>query len=143
MESAKAKKQYFLDEGYIVDKVWCVFDHDNRERLFNDALNEAHNNGFEVAYSVPQFELWYLLHYQECNKHIDSKQLMLQLKKKIPGYSKTKDYTQALESRRDDAIQNAKKIRDMHKRDDKPETTNPATRVDILVEQLFELFSKK
>lgn len=143
MESAKDKKQYFLDEGYIVDKVWCVFDHDNRDRIFNDALLEAHNNGFEVAYSVPQFELWYLLHYQEQFAHIDKTQLLRQLKKKIPGYSKTKDYTKTLEPLRKTAVRNAKKIRATHKRIGKPETTNPATRVDVLVEQLFALFSRK
>jgi hypothetical protein len=120
VESAKARKQFFLDEGHIVDKVWCVFDHDNRDQIFNDAIHEARNNGFEVAYSVPQFELWYLLHFQEQFAHIDKTQLLQQLKKKTHGYSKTKDYTEMLEPRREKAVRNAKKTRTMHKRDNKP-----------------------
>lgn len=50
------------------DQVWCVFDRDDvpAER-FNRALAEARQQDIHVAYSNQAFELWYLLHFQECS----------------------------------------------------------------------------
>jgi hypothetical protein len=50
------------------DQVWCVFDRDEipAER-FNRALELARQKKIRVAYSNPAFELWYALHFQECD----------------------------------------------------------------------------
>lgn len=45
------------------DQVWCVFDHD-AHGTFEDALNEAAKAQIRVAYSIPCFEFWYLLHFE-------------------------------------------------------------------------------
>lgn len=50
------------------DQVWCVFDRDevSAER-FNRAMELAKRRKIRVAYSNPAFELWYALHFQECD----------------------------------------------------------------------------
>ena len=51
-------------DGTPYDQIWCVFDRDDWPvTLFNQAFEDARNNGIEVAYSNEAFELWYLLHF--------------------------------------------------------------------------------
>jgi len=59
VESAKDLKK---QEDY--DQVWCVFDRDNwLPQDFNNAIQNAENQNFNVAYSNEAFELWYVLHF--------------------------------------------------------------------------------
>ncbi len=45
-------------------QVWCVFDRDDvKPEEFTGALRLAEGHGFEIAYSNPAFELWFLLHF--------------------------------------------------------------------------------
>lgn len=58
-------------------EIWCVFDLDftksdpNSKQQFNQAIQLAENQNFNIAYSNDAFELWLLLHYQ----HFDAKSL--------------------------------------------------------------------
>lgn len=46
------------------DRVWAVFDKDSfPEKNFNAAVNKAHSNHIECAWSNEAFELWYLYHF--------------------------------------------------------------------------------
>jgi hypothetical protein len=53
------------DDNLIFDEVWCVFDVDEHPRI-PEALDLARRNGISVAMSNPCFELWLLLHVQDC-----------------------------------------------------------------------------
>ena len=55
-------------------RVWCVFDRDEvKAEQFNKAYELAQRKGFAVAYSNPAFELWLLLHFQECRAPLSSR----------------------------------------------------------------------
>ena len=57
------------DEEY--DQVWCVFDRDDwPPQDFNNAIHQAENHNFKVAYSNEAFELWYILHFEFLNTGI-------------------------------------------------------------------------
>ena len=51
------------------DKIYCVFDRDDRP-YFNEALQLAIDNNIETIKSYPCFELWYILHYGYFSKCI-------------------------------------------------------------------------
>jgi hypothetical protein len=56
-EADKAKKRYY-------DQCWVVFDKDDfPAKDFNQAIQYAEKNGFQVAYSNQAFEYWFLLHF--------------------------------------------------------------------------------
>lgn len=47
------------------DHYWVVFDKDeNTNDIFNSAIDQAINHGFNVAYSNQSFEFWFILHFQ-------------------------------------------------------------------------------
>lgn len=68
LKLVETTKEILKNETY--DKVWCVFDMDykpdenNCQAQFDNAIEMAHQNNFEVAYSNDAFELWFYLHYQ-------------------------------------------------------------------------------
>ncbi|MGW0036174.1 RloB family protein [Gordonia sp. NPDC003376] len=58
-----------------LDEVWCIFDVEwpkNHPRL-KDALQKARDNDLRLAVSNPCFELWLILHLEDCRKWNDSK----------------------------------------------------------------------
>lgn len=81
------------------DQVYAVFDRDDHESYFN-ALNLAASLegrmkndarqpvSFKAIASVPSFELWLLLHYQDIQAPIHRDEVMQRLKHYIPGYDK-------------------------------------------------------
>ena len=51
-------------QSKIYDHYWVVFDKDNTQnQTFNESIDLARRNGFQVAYSNQAFELWFLLHF--------------------------------------------------------------------------------
>lgn len=61
----KAAVQQAANVAYT--QVWCVFDRDNlSSEVFTAMYQHATKHGFQVAYSNPCFELWYLLHFERC-----------------------------------------------------------------------------
>ncbi len=81
------------------EQVYAVFDRDDHHSYFN-ALNLAQsldgklrNDGgqpvsFKAIASVPSFELWLLLHYEDIQAPIDRHEVIERLKQHIPGYEK-------------------------------------------------------
>jgi hypothetical protein len=81
------------------EQVYAVFDRDDH-RTYSDALRSAesrdgklHNDNkqpgrFRVIASVPSFELWLLLHYEDIQAPIHRDEVMQRLKRHMPGYAK-------------------------------------------------------
>lgn len=99
------------------DQAWCVFDVDEFE--VESAKREAGRRGYEVAASDPCFELWLLLHHEDCRAFQDGyKAVERRLKKHVAKYDKTKlDFTNYADGV-SDAILRAEKL---------GETGNPST----------------
>lgn len=81
------------------ERVYAVFDRDDHPSYF-DALRSAesldgslrNDNGQAVSFkaipSVPSFELWLLLHYEDIQAPIDRYEVMRRLKRYLPDYEK-------------------------------------------------------
>lgn len=81
------------------EQVYAVFDRDDHNSYVN-ALNLAESlDGklkndckqgvrFQAIASVPSFELWLLLHYEDIQAPIHRKEVMARLKKHLPHYEK-------------------------------------------------------
>lgn len=104
------------------DQVFAVFDRDDHESYFNalklaESLDRKHKNDnkqlvrFQAIPSVPSFELWLLLHFEDIQFSIDRHEVMRRLKKHLPGYEKGCENTFALTSSRlDDAYARANSL---------------------------------
>lgn len=117
------------------NQVWCVFDRDDHLFL-NEAIQQAEANGFNVAFSNPSFELWFLLHFTDQNASIHRTIVDKKLKEYIPNYTKSMNVYSLIKSRQDEAINRAKVLRKMHESNKNEITCNPSTSVDKLVENL-------
>lgn len=81
------------------DKVYAVFDRDDHESYGEaldrvEALDKVYRNDdrklveFHAIASVPSFELWLLLHFDDVAAPLHRDQVMERLKVRIPGYAK-------------------------------------------------------
>lgn|SRR5665648_202991 len=123
------------------DDIWCVFDCDNNPNTH--ILTACKNAGkrVKICLSNPSFELWYLLHFAYNESPLTNPVLMAQLERKINGYKKTEDYFDLLESSRETAIKNAKKINNLHESngiDLFSTESNPSTHVYKIVEDILK-----
>ncbi len=81
------------------DQVYAVFDRDDHDSYF-DALSLARSLdgnlrnderqpvSFRAVPSIPSFELWLLLHYEDIQGPIHRDDVMARLKQHMPGYDK-------------------------------------------------------
>lgn len=145
VEFAKGKVEYARRDGDPFDEVWCVFDRDDHLKIA-DAMTQAKHQtdpegGFEVAFSNPCFELWFLLHFRYSSGHQHRTAVARELKQKdrIAGYDKPMDVYGLLKDKQDDAIGNAKRLRKHHKDCNAGRQENPCTNVDELVVGLNKL----
>jgi len=81
------------------DQVYAVFDRDDHDSYFN-ALDlaksldgklrndERQPVSFRPIVSIPSFELWLLLHYEDIRAPIHRDEVLARLKRHIPGYEK-------------------------------------------------------
>ena len=81
------------------DQLYAVFDRDDHDS-YRDALDVAQSLdgklrnddrqlvSFKAIASIPSFELWLLLHYEEIQAPIHRDEVMVRLKQYIPGYDK-------------------------------------------------------
>ena len=142
VQCAKDSKIKIMKEEQLeYDSIWCVFDRDEHLYVL-EAIKEAKNNGFQVAFSNPSFELWYLLHFQDQTAHIERWDVCkkLGLPECIPNYKKgMKDLFSNLEDNLPDAIARAQKLRKIHRDNLNKTTENPSTTVDELVSFLLKL----
>lgn len=81
------------------EQVYAVFDRDDHDSYFNalakaESLDRKLKNDnkqfvrFQAIASVPSFELWLLLHYEDIRAQIHRDEVMRRLKTYIPGYAK-------------------------------------------------------
>ncbi|NTU44914.1 MAG: RloB domain-containing protein [Chlorobiaceae bacterium] len=99
-------RQLFLEgdrhrgiQARAFDQVYAVFDRDDHESYFNalqlaESLDQKYINDekqpvlFRAIPSVPSFELWLLLHFEEILSPIDRDEVMRRLKQYVPQYEK-------------------------------------------------------
>lgn len=132
-------------DGY--DEVWCVFDAEAkitqiaRPNLLQ-ALAYANTHKISVALSNPCFELWLLLHAEDCFGWIDSQQaqsrcgaLGMIKEKHLPQIARILEQYERARNR-------AAQLEEMHNRNmtTNPIQRNPSTRVYLLVDTLFAAF---
>lgn len=82
------------------DELWCVFDRDeNTDAQLTRAKEAARKYGYNIAFSNPCFELWFILHYRKQKAHIENADIALKiLKGFMPDYEKNSDvYDELLE----------------------------------------------
>lgn len=120
------------------DQVWCVFDRDSfPERDFNNAIQSASKEGFNVAYSNEAFEIWYILHFQYISTGIHRSKYKQKLTKLLGfEYKKNNELMyDVLLDKQQDAIKNSIKL--LKENDpNNPARSNPSTTVFLLVQEL-------
>lgn len=88
-------------------------------------------------------ELWFLLHVQDQNAHLDRVNANRELKRHFPDYDKgDRDFFRKLRNAGDEnaAKQRAKDLRVMHDRNgNDPNLSNPSSKMDTLVEAIQAL----
>jgi hypothetical protein len=134
------------------ERVYVVFDRDEH-RTYHDALNRANqlngklkndekkNVAFLPIPSVPCFEFWLLLHFDDVQAYFHRNEIFAQLKRHLHNYEKGLDGVYAAtQDRLPTASQRASKLRQRYS----PHTgTDPYTGVDELVEKLKSIVVKK
>lgn len=133
----KLQREYRQKNGYDYGQIWCVFDRDEFPLdRFNQALLLARQSGFQVAYSNPSFEFWYLLHFgfsdRPMTRHACASDLGTQLG---CTYEKNLRLYKQMKPNQDDAIANAIKLLARYPSPD-PANDNPSTTVHLLVQEL-------
>jgi len=133
-----------IDDESLIE-VWCVFDADNRDRSasncqrLSEAFCEAKAKNCHCAFSNPKFELWYLLHYENCRDYVTGQEVDKRLKKHLKNYSKSqRGLYELLESKQGSALKRAKAMRTLvHDSESIIIPSNPSTDVDKLIEFLL------
>ena len=132
--------------------VYAVFDRDAHDSFF-----EAHHAAaglaatlrndlkkkisFKVIASVPNFEFWLLLHFEDVRAPLHRDEAMQRLKKYLPKYAKgATDVYASTAARQDVATTRAKRLLDARHRSDDGAAL-PYTQVVELVDYLFSLKS--
>ncbi len=139
-----AIEEYNKHKDY--DQVYCVFDkeHANYQEAL-DKIDVLRNKlPIHAIQSVPCFEYWLLLHFDDTSKPYQQKgnksagdQLKSELKKYIKNYHESdKDVFEKTKMLLSLAINRAKKI---DKLQEKNGTDNPSTKIYRLVEYLIEI----
>jgi hypothetical protein len=125
------------------EQVFAVFDRDDHESYFDALTKAAQLDGklrndvreavvFRAIASVPCFELWLLLHYEEIGHAIHRDEVLRRLKRHIPSYEKGKSgYFALTKSRLPEALQRAEKLMKQHSAH---EGCEPYTDLGILVQ---------
>ena len=123
------------------DTVWAMFDRDEHSR-FAQAKDMARGNGIRLAISNPCFELWGILHYQECDAPLDRHECQRKLGELCPGYSNKKgkifDDPEVIESKYQDAVGRAENALTRRREEGDPEG-NPSTTVHRLTGHILSL----
>ena len=135
----------FLRKDRGFEWIFAVFDRDDHSTYANALLrarqldntlrsDEKRVVRFLAVPSVPCFELWLLIHFEDvwAPRHRD--EVLTRLKRFLPGYHKgSADTYEKTESRLDGAISRAKQLRQRYEPD---KGTDPYTNVDEVVERL-------
>ena len=131
---------YYPEEG---DVIWCVFDRDeNSDAVLQKAKYAAKQKGYQLAYSNPSFELWFLLHFVNQRTKVANCQAVIRMLKqsgRMEKYEKNQDVYDQLKPLQKDAVERAKQR--IHALEEEnieviSRESNPATTVAELVEYL-------
>ena len=120
--------------------IWCIMDVEQHKTLAG-ALQEAKDNGVQVALSNPCFEFWFLLHFEQpAGSFPRGKDVQKALQAWHPGYKKGKPATfgefYAFTNR---AIRNSKAVLRAMGNPDDLSNCNPSTHIHRVVENLKNL----
>jgi hypothetical protein len=133
------------------EEVWCVFDRDDhpsfvaaieKAKVIQEQLRKKLGQGFifRAAPSVPCFELWYLIHFEEQTRAEESATILEKLRAWIPNYDKgLPGLWNRLEPTVAMAIDRAEGLRGRAVRNG---NLNPSTEVDQLVKHLIGMRKK-
>ena len=101
---------YYPDEG---DIIWCIFDRDdNTNAMLYKAKQVAVKEGYQIAFSNPSFEIWFLLHFNNQTTPVENCEAAIKLLKKkgrLERYEKNKEVYEQLKPLQEVAIDRAKK----------------------------------
>lgn len=94
-EAISAREQE-KQKGKSFNFSWVVFDKDDYQD-FDEAIEFAGKNGFEVAYSNQAFELWFLLHFKKYSGKLHRREYPKLLEKYLGlPYSKQEGFAKML-----------------------------------------------
>ncbi|WP_175421236.1 RloB family protein [Marinitoga sp. 1135] len=139
--------------GNIYGNIWLVFDKDDfSDDSFNKAIEEAINNGYNVAWSNKCFELWLFLYFESnysdltCNEYVNKLDSKIKQHIDKKGYSKNReDIFEILEKtigwRK--AYNNAEKLIKKFRKENSYAKKAPCTTVHYLVKELMEIVENK
>jgi hypothetical protein len=115
------------------DEIWCVVDVDEFD--IESTVQEARRAGIELAVSNPCFELWLLLHVEDCRSQAPKCATALKrLLKRVPRYNKTRLDFAHFACGVDQAVNRARTLDPSGARFG----LNPSTNVWRLVERMIE-----
>jgi hypothetical protein len=140
-EVKKAKKQGDWSSKLQYDSVWCVFDVEKvaDNTSFYRAVDKALANKLQLGISNPAFEYWYLLHFRYTTRQFsDAEEIIGELKKYIPCYTKTKDVLRDLLEHTEKAITHAQRILAENPDQENP-YPNPSTTICKLVKKMIDM----
>ena len=119
------------------DEIWCVFDRDDHADVPN-ALQTARDRAIGVAFSIPCFELWLVLHVADQQAHVERHDI--QRKCGELGLTEGKSVAASAEGRLksgfDAAKRRARQLNDMHLRSGAADNSNPSSDAWRLVDRL-------
>ncbi len=122
------------------DFVWLVFDFDENEERVEEAIKIAKKENFNVALSIPSFELWIVLHYRFWEHRCTNEDINTEVEKQIPNHKSRSDIYEVLYPNIQVALDNAKKLKnrktDLNEEELYTSKANPITHVFKLVELL-------
>lgn len=160
MKYAVELKKQAQNDNLPYEQVWCVYDRDEHPNI-NEAHSQARDNNIEVAFSVPSFELWILLHFEFQSAYIERDDVNEKIQNHFPQYLKGKSYYQlsanrmiAIQSHEKGnrvfkelppykiAITRAEKLRTQHRKAYRETDANPSTTIDRLIIALDDIAAK-
>jgi hypothetical protein len=136
------QEPYYPEDG---DVIWCVFDRDsNTDADIAKAAKRATDYSYNLAFSNPSFELWFLLHFVNQRQPLQTADDVINELNKIMDirtYSKSKSYFDVLLPNQVAAIKQAHELVNIHGKNGitiLSRNSNPCTTVVELVEFLNE-----
>lgn len=121
------------------EKVYCIFDIDNfnNKNQLTQEIIEAEKKGIKIIYSNKCFELWLLLHFENCQSVAGgTKDYNKKLKNHITDYKKGEDIFNKLQDRSKEAIKNSKLLLKNKETIKVKIQTNPSSNIFELIEDL-------
>jgi RloB-like protein len=123
--------QLDADSADRYDEVWCVLDVDTFD--LDPAVRIARTAGVRLAISNPCFELWLLLHREECGASLTTAQAKARLRKRVREYDKARldfgDFAAGV----DNAVERSRRLHD-----GATVGTNPSSGMWKLVEMIMK-----